>query len=119
MQALVMLIWQGISFILGKFVQMAGFMITLAIAIFTGAWLLGTDLGCWLLDQALSLVEVILNSVAFDFSVFDLTQYMTALPAEVTNMLSLIGLGTGLGIILAAIGIKVLLQLIPFTRLGS
>lgn len=34
-------------------------------------------------------------------------------------MLGMIRLGEGLAIILAAIGIKLVLQVIPFTRLGS
>ena len=41
------------------------------------------------------------------------------LPGEILNIMSLLGVGTCVSIIAAAIGIRLVLQLIPFTRLGS
>ena len=42
-----------------------------------------------------------------------------SLPGEVLNIMGLLGVGTAVTIISAAIGIRLVLQLIPFTRLGS
>ncbi|MOA59084.1 hypothetical protein D3C78_1836160 [compost metagenome] len=42
-----------------------------------------------------------------------------AIPAEVLNVLGLLGAGEAVAIIISAIGVRMLLQLIPFTRLGS
>ena len=41
------------------------------------------------------------------------------LPAEILNVMALCGVGSAVTIITTAIGIRLALQLIPFTRLGS
>ena len=43
----------------------------------------------------------------------------SSMPEEIINILGLLGVGPACGIIVAAIAIRLVLQLIPFTRLGS
>jgi len=105
--------------ILAKISGFAGWLITLAIAVFVGLWLLGTDLGAWLFEQVLDVAIAALNAVSFDSETFNPGTYIAALPAEVTNMLGLLKIGEALAIILAAVYLRITLQLIPFTRLGS
>lgn len=50
---------------------------------------------------------------------FNPAEYISQIPPEVANMIGLIGLGSAVSIITTAIVIRLLLQLIPFTRLGS
>jgi hypothetical protein len=71
------------------------------------------------LEMLLNLVEVVLLSLGSLFSAMDLTQYISAIPADVSNIMGLIGLGQAMSIVIAAIVIRVSLQLIPFVRLGS
>ncbi|MBV5292540.1 MAG: DUF2523 domain-containing protein [Curvibacter lanceolatus] len=76
------------------------------------------DWACWCLDQLLGLVEAALGAI--DVSAFDGLGNLTGMiPATVMQVLSAIGVGQALGMILAAIGIRFALQLIPFVRLGS
>nr|WP_199066962.1 DUF2523 family protein [Chromobacterium sp. ASV5] len=111
----------GIFFgqVLAKFVAMAAFILALAIAVIAALWLLGTDLGVWLFEQFMDLSIYILNSIQFDFNTLNVTKYITALPPETQNMLGLIGVGQAIALIISAIAVRVLLQIIPFTRLGS
>ena len=105
--------------ILAKFTGLATFFIALATAFFVAFWLLGTDLGVWFFEQVLDLLISILNSFSFDLSIFNLSNYLAGIPPDLANMLGLIRLGEAFTIIFSAIVIKITLQLIPFTRLGS
>jgi hypothetical protein len=107
--------------ILAKVVAFAAWLASLAVAVFAAVWLLGTDLGCWLLEGFLAIIQTVLESLpgVDGFALFNPAQYVSALPADVVNMVGLIRVGEALAIILAAILIKLTLQIIPFTRLGS
>lgn len=86
--------------------------------IFEALWLLVKDFFFWVLETILELAKNIIS--AMDFT--QIEQYASSfgsLPADVLNIMGLIGLGYALGIIFTAISIRFLLQLVPFTRLGS
>ena len=76
------------------------------------------DASAWPFDQ---ITDVAVSAVqSIDLS--GITPYLGAaggLPAEILNIMALLGVGTCISIIAAAIGIRVVLQLIPFVRLGS
>lgn len=105
--------------ILLKIVNLAAWLILLVIAMFTAWWLLGTDLGCWLVEQLLDVAIAALNAVTFDAETFNPGAYISSMPADVVSMLGLLRVGEALAIIASACVVKVLLQLVPFTRLGS
>lgn len=107
--------------LLAKFAALAKWFGLLAKAVFGAGWLLLTDLFCWLLVGLLGLVQTVLNSLPGPegFSLFNPAQYINGLPPDLVNMIGLIRVGESLAIILAAILIKLTLQIIPFTRLGS
>jgi hypothetical protein len=77
------------------------------------------DLLIYVVDTFLDLTTSILESIAIDFSVFDPSSYISSMPAEVSQIIGMIRIPEAIGIIVAAIAIKMLLQLIPFTRLGT
>ncbi len=77
------------------------------------------DIPPWVLDQVLSIASTLLASVLALLQPIDLSQYLTSLPSEVSWTLSMIGIPQCLAIISTAIVTRLLLQLIPFTRLGS
>ncbi|MCR9814830.1 DUF2523 family protein [Vibrio parahaemolyticus] len=77
------------------------------------------DIPPWILDQIMSIASLLLISVLSILEPIDISQYLTGLPSEVSWTLSMIGIPQCLGIISTAIVVRLSLQLIPFTRLGS
>ena len=104
--------------ILAKFVALASWIAVLSAIVFACAWLLGTDFAKWAFEQLLDLLIFMLKDVKIDFKFLDPNSYVT-IPPEVMNFIGLCGLDSAMAIILSAIIIKITLQLIPFTRLGS
>lgn len=92
--------------------------IDLVKSIFLAAWDFVKDGVSWAFDGLLGIVVSALNSLDVS-GVSNLSGAWSGLPAEVLNVLGLLGIGQASAVILAAIGIRLLLQLIPFTRLGS
>lgn len=76
------------------------------------------DVFVWLFDMCLSLVVVLLDGLGSSFS-FNPAEYIAVLPPELINITGLIGLGEAMTIVIAGIITRLLLQLIPFVRLGS
>ncbi len=78
------------------------------------------DIIFWLFETFLDLTIYILNGLSETLSFnFNPGQYIAGMPSEVTQVLGLCRIGDCMVIIVGAIIIKILLQLIPFTRLGS
>lgn len=107
--------------VLAKFAALATWFGNLVVAIFAAAWLFGTDLVCWVFESFLKLTQTLLNGLPGTdaFAALNPAQYINGAPADLVNMIGLMRLGEGLAIILGAIAIKLVLQLVPFTRLGS
>lgn len=85
--------------------------------IFKAIWDVLTDIVCWILDKLMDIVVAAAN--ALDVSGLMGFSVGSDLPSEIINVMQLCGVGTAVGIITAAIGIRLVLQLIPFSRLGS
>ncbi|TMN33718.1 DUF2523 family protein [Pseudoalteromonas sp. S2755] len=77
------------------------------------------DIMYWLLESILDLVVVILDGLGSLFDGLNITQYINGIPPTAAYFASASGLGQALGMIVTALTIRFLLQLIPFTRLGS
>ncbi|ELI0633001.1 DUF2523 family protein [Vibrio harveyi] len=77
------------------------------------------DIFLWIVEQVMNAVNMVLPSVFALFAPVDMSQYMTSIPPTVAWVFAAVGVPQCLSIILAAITIRLLLQLIPFTRLGS
>ena len=86
--------------------------------IFKDLWEVVIDLWCWPFDQIMKLVKSLITSLDLS-GIEGYVNAAGALPGEIVNILSLLGVGTCIAIITAAIGIRLLLQLIPFVSLGS
>jgi len=85
--------------------------------VFTSLWDVVVDFVCYIVDKGLTFAIDLLSAI--DVSAMQQVGAWSALPSEVINMLGLIGFGQCMAIIAAAITIRLGLQLIPFTRLGS
>lgn len=78
------------------------------------------DLFSWVIDQLLALVVYVLGLIDFDFlSDGSFQEALDILPPEIWNIFWLLGLPYCLALVTVCIGVRMLLQLIPFTRLGS
>lgn len=77
------------------------------------------DIFFWAIETVMDAASVLLSWVFGLFSAVDIGQYTSAIPPNVAWIMSAIGLPQCLTIILSAITVRMLLQLIPFTRLGS
>lgn len=108
----------GLSLLIAKIVAALKWFGLLFTACFTAAYDLLRDIPCWCLEQLMSLVQSALGSVDVS-GMQSLGSWWSAVPADVLNIMGLIGFGYAMGIIVTAIGIRLVLQLIPFTRLGS
>jgi len=90
----------------------------LAVAVFTAAWDFIRDAVCWPFEQIMDIVISAANSLDLSgLSAF--TSSWGSLPSEIINILGLLGIGQASAIIGSAIVLRLTLQLIPFTRLGS
>jgi hypothetical protein len=77
------------------------------------------DLFYWMFETILDLSILGLEGTGELFEGINIVNYIDAVPPEVGWVMNQIGLGQAVGIILVAIPIRIALQLIPFTRLGS
>lgn len=109
---------KGLSLILAKFAAVVKWVGELFVAVFESFWNLLTDGFCWVLEQLMDVVVLALGAIDVS-GLQSLGSWWGAVPSDVINILGLIGFGYAMGIIVTAIGIRLSLQLVPFTRLGS
>lgn len=108
----------GLSMLIAKLAAAVKWIGDLFVAVFAALWDILRDVPAWILDQCLGIVVSAVSAVDVS-GMQDAGQWFGQLPAEVLNMLGLLGIDYALGIITGAIVIRLTLQLIPFTRLGS
>ena len=77
------------------------------------------DLFYWIMEQLLSFGAIILDGVGSLMTGLNVSQYMTFLPSETIYIISIIGLGEAMGMIVTCLTVRFFLQLIPFVRWGS
>lgn len=108
----------GLSMLMGKIAAVVSWFGGLFVAVFVGLWWLVTDGFVWIFDQIMSVAVSGVGSVSTG-SIPSLGNYWGSLPAELLNVLGLIGFGEAFAILAAALAVRFALQLIPFVRLGS
>lgn len=77
------------------------------------------DAMLFIFEQMMILITFILNGMGALFDGLDITSYIAGIPSGTAWVLSQIGIGQALSMIIGAITIRIMLQLIPFVRLGS
>lgn len=86
--------------------------------VFLAAWDFFMDGVCWVFDKLLDLALSAVSGLNVS-AISGAVSAWGSIPPEVMNILSLLNVGTAIAIISAAITIRLVLQLIPFVRLGS
>ncbi len=107
------------SWLLGWLNSFLAWVLDILGTVFTGLWDLLSDLLFFVFDKVLDLLVYIVSGLSWDFSGFSPAQYWNQLPAELVNALNLLGVPLALGMIVIALGIRFVLQTIPFVRWGS
>lgn len=77
------------------------------------------DLGCLAFEASMDLSISILNGMGSLFAGLNIAQYFSSLPTEVLYFANICSIGQCMTMIITSISIRLILQLIPFTRLGS
>lgn len=73
----------------------------------------------FVLDNLIRAAVGMLDLVGEALAALNPLQYISAIPAETQAMMAMSGFNEAMGIIVAAIGVRFILQLIPFVRWGS
>lgn len=107
----------GFTMLLRKLADILQWIADLFIAVFVALFDLVKDAVSWVFEQMLEIVIDALEGI--DVSGISAAGGWGELPGEVLNILALLGVAQAVSIIVASIGIRLILQLIPFTRLGS
>lgn len=98
-----------LTMILKKFVGMAAWLGGLVVLMFSSFYLLGTDVGAWVVEQLLDIVIYLLNLASFDLSIFNWLPYLNALPPVATDFMRYFGFDYCVSLVLAAIPIRLLI----------
>ena len=83
------------------------------------AFVMLKDFFYWVMEQLLSFGLILLDTVGSLMSGLDVAQYMKFLPPETIHVISIIGLGEAMGMIITCLTVRFFLQIIPFVRWGS
>lgn len=76
------------------------------------------DFFIWIMESIMDIAIGLLNGVGAMMSGLDIAQY-SGLPPETAYTLNQIGLSQAMGMVITCIGIRFILQTIPFVRWGS
>lgn len=93
--------------------------LNLVLSFLLSIWDMVNDLICFVLESIFDVCFTIVSSIGGVFSSFGLLQYLSMLPPEMINVMSLVGANEASSIIVSAVIVRFILQLIPFVRLGS
>lgn len=106
------------SILFAKIAAVVKWLGQLYVAVFEAAWDFVRDAACWPFDQLMDIVVSAIQAIDMN-GLSSQVGAWGSLPSEIVNILGLLGIGTASAIIVAAIGVRLVLQLIPFVRLGS
>jgi len=112
------MVGQFFTMLFAKLAAIVAWFGKLAVAAFSAGWDFTCDAFCWPFDQITDILVTAVQSLDLS-SLQSKVGSWGSLPSEIINILGLLGVGQASAIIISAITIRLTLQLIPFTRLGS
>ncbi|UJX27715.1 VSK receptor (plasmid) [Pseudoalteromonas sp. CF6-2] len=77
------------------------------------------DIAIWIFEQFMDLSILAIHGLDSVFSGLDIASHINSLPPAVSFYASSLGLSQAMSMIIISLTLRFLLQLIPFTRLGS
>jgi hypothetical protein len=106
-----------IDAILSGLHEFADWLLSLVQKIFDSLFTLLKDIFFWVFEQVMQFLVTMIGDI--DLTGLNDIPIASDIPDDVLNMISLLGIPQDLTLIVAALGVRFALQLIPFTRLGS
>ncbi|NAW63911.1 DUF2523 family protein [Photobacterium halotolerans] len=103
------------DWIIDLFNMLLNFLYNLVVSLIT----MLKDLVYFMLEQLLEASKALVGMIANLLTPIDMSQYFTGLPSSIGWVFGQVGLPQAIAMIITAITIRLILQLIPFTRLGS
>ncbi len=94
-------------------------LITLIKAIFQAIWVALQDLFLWVFETCLGLIKSIVSALPIDPQIFNVQEWLNSASPQLLEVFYAIHTPEAIGMIVTCLGIRLLMQLIPFTRLGS
>lgn len=82
-------------------------------------WDMLSDFLILIVDLFMDLGIAFLDGMSDLLKVVDLSSYINDMPSEVQTVLALTGFGSAISMVMAAAAARLLMQLVPFVRLGS
>lgn len=73
----------------------------------------------WILDSLFSAIVLVLDSVSLSLNKFSPLTYIDGIPESTKYFMVAVGFNECMGMLVAAISIRILLRMIPFIRLGG
>lgn len=73
----------------------------------------------WIIETLMGVAVYMLNGLSYLLDGLDVAQYFAFIPPETAYIMSITGFSEAMGMIIASIGIRFILQMIPFVRWGS
>jgi hypothetical protein len=77
------------------------------------------DFFMWIMESLLAIGVFLLDGVGYMLDGLDIAQFFAFIPPETAYMLNITGVSQGMGMIVTCLGIRFILQMIPFVRWGS
>jgi hypothetical protein len=77
------------------------------------------DMFWWVIDMLFTASQAVLNTLASALDGLNPLLYIDSIPEQTKGFMSLVGFNESMAIIITAIGIRFVLQMIPFVRWGS
>jgi hypothetical protein len=107
------------SAVIAKIAALVAWFSALAVAVFVSFWDIFKDVFSWVFEQMMTVSTSAVGSIDVSAMSGYSAQGWGAITGPIVNILGLLGVGTAITIIASAISIRLVLQLIPFVRLGS
>lgn len=114
MEALLVSVVSAITDFFSNLIKYIG---ALIVNIFTAFFVLLKDVFFGIFESILQLITFLVSGI--DFGFITSLNYIALLPPDLINIMALVGAGEALAIITGAITVRLIMQLIPFVRLGS
>lgn len=109
-------VFRFFSALLEKITNFASWLLAVFKQVFIDLWSMATDAVCWVFEGLLGIAVSVIELVDVPF---DPATYYALIPADLGNMLGVIGFTQAMTMIVAALVIRFVLQTVPFVRWGS
>lgn len=104
-----------IAWFFGLFQSLVDFLYSLTLTLFDFL----KDFFWWILDEIFQAIILVMDSLSLSLNSLSPLTYIDAIPDTTKYFMAAVGFNECMGMLVAAITVRILLRLIPFVRLGG